>query len=120
MKKNMKAYEKAPNTYRNRKKIPERKALELEAESGISSFVGAVKSLERKGYFEPHARPWKLGFQDMGLGRENVAVLDRFGDLVVEVPLKSNAALIVAAVNAYKPQARKSRKKSKPAESQVF
>jgi hypothetical protein len=61
----------------------------------------AVESLEKKGYFTPRPRPWKLGFRDRGLGREDFAVLDRFGDLVVEVENKVDAELIILAVNAH-------------------
>lgn len=34
----------------------------------------ATASLERKGYFTARPRPWKLGFRDRGLGREDFAV----------------------------------------------
>jgi hypothetical protein len=59
----------------------------------------ALASLERKGYFEPPPGPWKLGVQDRGMGRANFAVLDRFGDLVVEVKDRFTAELIISAVN---------------------
>jgi hypothetical protein len=59
----------------------------------------AIASLERKGYFEPPPRPWSLGGQERGLGRMNYAVLDKFGDLVVEAPSRPVAELIMAAVN---------------------
>ena len=60
----------------------------------------AIELLKRKGYYSPRPRPWQLGFKDRGLGRQDWAVLDRFGDLVAEVANKEDAELIISAVNA--------------------
>ncbi len=94
----------APKSYRNTRRLPLLEALALEGGSDEE----AADSLERKGYFEPPPRPWKLGFDDRGQGRKSFAVLDRFGDLVVEVTSQSTAKgnmataqLIMAMVNAY-------------------
>jgi len=63
----------------------------------------AIASLERKGYFTPRPRPWKLGFRDRGLGRGDFAVLDRFGGLVAETLQRADAELIIVAANAHRP-----------------
>ncbi len=63
----------------------------------------ALVSLGSKGYFTPRPRPWKLGSHDRGHGRNDFAVLDRFGDLVAGIPDRADAELIIAAVNVYKP-----------------
>lgn len=88
---------KAPKSYLDCKRPPMMEAILLEGDMPI---VEAVGSLEKKGYFTPLPRPWKLGFRDRGLGRGDFAVLDRFGDLVVETSSQSNAKLIISAVNA--------------------
>jgi len=72
---------KAPKSYINRRRPLIIEAIKLEGDMMMSE---AIKSLERKGYFTPRPRPWKLGFRDRGLGRQDFAVLDRFGDLVAE------------------------------------
>ena len=72
---------KAPKSYINRRRPLIIEAIKLEGDMMMSE---AIKSLERKGYFTPRPRPWKLGFRDRGLGRQDFAVLDSFGDLVAE------------------------------------
>ena len=54
-------------------------------------------------YFTARPRPWEIGFRDRGLGHGDYAVLDSLGSLVVETSHRSDAELIVAAINAYKP-----------------
>lgn len=89
---------KPPKSYRNAKRPPLIEALKMEG----GTIEEATKSLEKKGYFEPPPRPWKLGADDRGMGRDNFAILDRFGDMVVEVKDRSIAELIIFAVNSYK------------------
>ena len=92
--------EKAPASYRNIKRPLLQEALRLEG----GTLEEASASLERKGYFEPPARPWKLGVMDRGLGRANFAVLDAFDDLVVEAGSNSAVAVfIIEAANNYRP-----------------
>ena len=91
--------EKAPESYLDCRRPPLQEALRLE---GNMTVLEAVDSLERKGYFTPRPRPWKLGYRDRGLGRGDFAVLDCFGDVVVEVPTQPDAELIISAVNAYR------------------
>ncbi|MFA6536017.1 MAG: hypothetical protein WC250_00150 [Candidatus Paceibacterota bacterium] len=98
----MKDMKKPPKSYLNSRRPTFHEAAALEG----GTFMEAMASLERKGYFEPAPGPWKLGIQDRGIGRNNFAILDRFGDLVVEAPSRATADLIIAAVNA-------SRKKKK-------
>lgn len=90
---------KAPESYLNRKRPPILKAIALEGRH--LTFDEAVKSLERKGYFSPNPRPWKLGERDRGHGHRDFAVLDRFGDLVAEFENRSNAEFVISAVNAH-------------------
>ena len=91
--------DRAPKSYLNRRRPPIPEAIRLEGDMTISE---AVDSLEKKGYYTPAPRPWKLGYRDRGLGHGDFAVLDRFGDLVVETTNKAVAELIVSAVNAKK------------------
>lgn len=91
---------KAPDSYENAKRPPLLDAVRAEGDMTIKE---ALISLERKGYFTPRPRPWKMGFHDRGLGRGDFAVLDCFGDVVAENLDKVDVELIVAAVNAYKP-----------------
>jgi hypothetical protein len=86
----------APKSYLNRRRPPVLEAIALEQ----GTIREATEVLERKGYFTPPPRPWTLGGADMGLGRMNYAVLDRFGDLVVKTGDRSTAELIITAVNA--------------------
>ena len=98
----------APNSYRNQRRPPLGEALKLE--SGTLREV--TQTLVRKGYFTPRPRPWQLGEHNRGLGRHTWAVLDYFGDVVAEKLERLDAELIIAAVNAYKPERkRKSRVK---------
>lgn len=90
---------KAPASYLNRKRPPLEVALRLEG----GTIIEAVEALERKGYFTPPPRPWRLGFNDLGLGRANCVVLDRLGEVVVEAPNKETAEFIIAAANGHKP-----------------
>ncbi len=62
----------------------------------------AVESV-RGDSLAPKPRPWQLGYHDRGLGRGDYAVLDRFGEVVIEKLSRKDAELIIAAVNAYKP-----------------
>lgn len=62
----------------------------------------AHASLVKKGYFTPPPRPWSLGFHDRGMGRGGYAVLDKFGDPVVQASDKTTAEHIIEAVNAWK------------------
>ena len=87
---------KAPESYLNRRRPPVTEAIDLEGNVTISE---ALESLQRKGYYSPHPRPWKLGYKDRGLGRHDWAILDRFGDLVAEVNSRADAELIVFVVN---------------------
>ncbi len=86
----------APKSYLNRKRPPILEAIKLE---GAMTMYEAMESLEKKGYYTPRPRPWKLGYRGRGLGNGDFAVLDRFGDLVVEVDSKADAELIISAVN---------------------
>lgn len=89
---------KAPESYLEARRPPLQEALKLEG----GTWAEAVESLQRKGYFAPRHRPWKIGYRDRGHGRVDYAVLDHFGDLVVEVPDgQETAELIIAAVNSY-------------------
>ena len=90
----------APDSYLDARRPPLQEALAAE---GDMTIMEAVDSLTRKGYFTPRPRPWQLGRSDRGHGHGNYAVLDRFGDVVVEVPNREDAELIIAAVNAYQP-----------------
>lgn len=54
-----------------------------------------------KEYFKNHPRPWELGFRDRGLGRGDFAILDSNSELITEVSKRSDAKMIIAAVNAY-------------------
>ena len=90
---------KAPKSYIDQKRPPLREAILAEGNMTIEE---ALTALARKGYFTARPRPWKLGFHDRGLDRSDFAVLDRFGDLIAVTPQIADAALIVAAVNAYK------------------
>lgn len=87
----------APESYLDCKRPPVEEALKLEGDVAIKD---AFDSLEKKGYFTARPRPWKLGFRDRGLGRGDFAVLDKFGDVVVEAPNQSDAELIISAVNS--------------------
>ncbi len=69
-----------PDSYLNARRPPLQEALSLEG----GTFIEAVESLKRKGYFTPPPRPWSLGVDDRGHGHMSYAVLDRFGDVVVE------------------------------------
>ena len=90
----------APESYLDERRPPLLDAIRAEGDVTIEE---ATASLERKGYFTARPRPWKLGFRDRGLGRGDFAVLDRFGDLVAEIPERADAELIIEAANAYKP-----------------
>ena len=89
-----------PESYLDQRRPPLPEALQAEGDMTLEE---AMASLERKGYFTPRPRPWKLGFRDRGLGHGDFAVLDRFGDLVAETPNREDAEFIVAAANAHKP-----------------
>ena len=86
----------APKSYLNRRRLPILEAIDLEGNMSISD---ALESLQRKGYYSPRPRPWKLGFSDRGLGRGDFAILDHFGDLVAKVENYADAELIVFVVN---------------------
>ncbi len=88
--------DKAPKSYLNCKRPPLQEAMLLE---GDVTMAEAIESLKRKGYFTARPRPWKLGFRDRGLGRGDFAVLDRFGDVVVEIESQADAELIISSVN---------------------
>ena len=90
----------APESYLNERRPPLLDAIRAE---GNVTIENAVASLKRKGYFTARPRPWKLGFHDRGLDHRDFAVLDRFDDLVAEIPERANAELIIEAVNAHKP-----------------
>ena len=90
----------APKSYLNKRRPSLLDAVRAE---GKMTFEEATFSLERKGYFTAKPRPWALGFNDRGLGHGDFAVLDRFGDLVVETSNRADAELIIVAANAYKP-----------------
>ena len=91
---------KAPESYLDQRRPPILEAIQAEGDMTVGA---ATALLERKGYFTARPRPWQLGFDDRGLGRGSVAVLDCYGDLVAETPKLTDAELIIAAVNAYKP-----------------
>ena len=88
----------APESYINCRRPPLLEALALE---GDVSFVEATGSLISKGYFTPPPRPWHLGAHDRGMDRQDWAVLDKFGDLVVETKDRETAEFIISAVNTY-------------------
>lgn len=95
----MKKGTKAPGSYRNIRRPSIQEALVLEG----GTFEEALNSLEKKGYFDPPPKPWSLGVSEQrGHGRQDFAVLDCFGDPVVENVSKDVANLIVNAVNEYK------------------
>lgn len=89
---------KAPESYLDTSRPSLLEAMRLEG----GTPEAAVASLEKKGYFTPPPRPWNLGFNDRGMGRGIYAVLDKFGNLVVEAPSQVVAEYIIAAVNSYK------------------
>ncbi len=89
--------EAAPDSYLDHKRPPLREALVLEG----GTWSEAIASLERKGYFTAPPRPWTLGFKDRGHGRNDYAVLDKFGDLVAEAENRETAGFIIKAVNSY-------------------
>ena len=91
---------KAPKSYIDCKRPELQEAMLLESPDGNMTVGEAIESLKKKGYFTPHPRPWKLGFQNRGLGRSVFAVLDFFGDLVAEVESQTDAELIISAVNS--------------------
>lgn len=88
---------KAPESYLDHQRLPLLEALALEG----GTIEEATVSLRQKGYFTAPPRPWMIGFKDRGLGRGGLAVLDKFGDLVVETPNRETAEFIVEAINAY-------------------
>lgn len=88
---------KAPASYLNRRRPPMEEAMRRE---GNVSFMEAIESLKKKGYFTPPPRPWKLGRKDRGHDHSNWAVLDKFGDFVVETSNRTIAEFIIAAANA--------------------
>ena len=88
---------KAPISYLNHRRPSIVEALRLE---GLP-LDKATAALEKKGYFTPPPKPWKLGFKDRGLGRGSFAVLDKFEDLVVTTENQETAEHIIAAVNKY-------------------
>jgi hypothetical protein len=90
-----KSRKKAPKSYLDHRRPPLHEALALEG--GL--LTEARQSLVKKGYFTPPPRPWSLGFNDRGNGRGDFAVLDKFGDLVVETQNLETAELIIALVN---------------------
>lgn len=90
----------APESYHNEHRPPIEEALALE---GKATVADAMRALEEKGYFTPKPRPWCLGFCECGRGHRSYAILDHFGDLVMEAPDKATAELIIAAVNVYAP-----------------
>lgn len=92
---------KAPDSYLDCKRPPIEEALRLEGDMTMGE---ATDSLEKKGYFTPRPRPWRLGCRDRGIGRVDFAVLDRFGDVVVEVPSQSDGEFIISAVNSHTTQ----------------
>jgi hypothetical protein len=87
---------KAPESYLDHRRPPPLEALRLEG----GTLEEATNSLKRKGYFTAPPRPWVLGFKDRGLGRGSYAVLDKFGDLVVETQNCETAEFIVKAANS--------------------
>ncbi len=89
--------EKAPDSYLDNRRPPLREALVLEG----GTVSEATEALQRKGYFTPPPRPWVPGSFDRGFGRKSFAVLDKFGDVVVEAPNLEIVTLIVEAVNRY-------------------
>ena len=89
---------KAPESYVDQRRPPITEALRAE---GDVTVIEAIASLERKGYFSARPRPWQLGVRDRGHGHYSYAVLDCFGDVVVEGLERVDAELIIAAVNAY-------------------
>ncbi len=90
----------APKSYLDLRRPPLQEALLLEG-SHLTVFE-ASDSLTKKGYFAPKPRPWGVGRSDRGLGRGSYAILDRFGDLVAEMPDLETTELIVEAVNQFK------------------
>lgn len=89
---------KAPDSYRDQQRPPLDDAIRAEGDIPTED---ALAILVRKDYFTARPRPWKLGWRDRGLGRGDYGVLDRFGDIVAMIPERSDAELIIAAVNAY-------------------
>lgn len=86
----------APKSYLDCKRPPLLEALELEG----GTIEEAIASLIQKGYYTAPPRPWTLGTKDRGLGRCSFAVLDKFGDVVVEAS-KETAEFIVKAANKF-------------------
>ena len=89
--------EKAPESYLDHKRPPLLEALRLEG----GTMEEAIASLTKRGYFTAPPRPWTLGFKDRGLGRGDFAVLDKFGDLVVETQNRETAEFIIEAANCH-------------------
>lgn len=94
-----------PKSYLNRRRPSLQDAV---ADEGRSMGEGAtwhvaIQRLEEKGYFTPQPRPWKLGAMQRGLGSVSYAVLDRFGDVVLQPhnhPLaRQTCEHIIKAVN---------------------
>ena len=86
-----------PGSYTDSRRPSLLEALQLKG----GTMEEAYASLEQKGYFTPPPRPWRLGFQDRGMGRRDYAVLDKFGDPVVQAPNRIVAEFIIKAVNNY-------------------
>lgn len=88
----------APKSYVDARRPPLEEAMRLEG----GTLEKAIASLEAKGYFTPPPGPWQLGGKDRGHGHMNYAILDRFGDLVMEAPNQATAELVIEAVNKHR------------------
>jgi len=91
--------QKAPKSWVNRRRIPLHDAMKLE---GVETFDEGVKILVEKGYFTPQPGPWKIGGRDRGHDHVDYAVMDKFGDIVAEMPNRVTAELVISAVNSYR------------------
>lgn len=90
----------APESYLDQRRPPLAEAVELEG----GTYLDALESLRAKGYFTPPPKPWVIGVSSYGGGRNAYRVLDKFGDLIAEMPNLETAQLVVKAVNAYTPE----------------
>ncbi|MBP6886291.1 MAG: hypothetical protein KBC02_03575 [Candidatus Pacebacteria bacterium] len=97
--------QRAPISYRNRRRPPLFEAMQLENTEPITSRDvndDTLARLERKGFFSPRPWPWRIGFRDRGHGHGDYAIIDRFGDPVAENISLADIKIILKAMRSLK------------------